>query len=56
MLLHLPQCVEIIGLNGVSTLVVGFQHFSPLSETVKTLRGAALQYLVDDMNHISLMK
>lgn len=32
-LLHLPQSVEIIGLNGVSTSLIGL---TPLSETVQT--------------------
>lgn len=31
-LLHLPQCVEIIALNGVSTSLIGFQHLTPLSK------------------------
>ena len=43
MLLHLPQSVEIIGLNGESTLVTGLQRLGPLSETVKTLREATLR-------------
>lgn len=38
MLLHLLPYVEIIGLNGVSKSLNGFQGFSPLIETVKTLR------------------
>ena len=38
-LLHLLPYVEIIGLNGVSKSLNGFQGFSPLNETVKTTEG-----------------
>jgi len=35
-LLHLPQSAEIIGLNGVSTSLIGCRRLTPLSETVQT--------------------
>lgn len=55
-LLHLPQCVcvEIIGLNGVSTSLIGFQRFAPLGETVKTPGETALRRLTE--RRVELMR